>query len=1019
MARSTLNFMSYNSTGLDRSKIDWIQEVSKIFSIDLLQLQEHFKATKSTEAFFKKNFDNSFDSYVIPAYREPFQDSGRAKGGLAQLSSKKLKIKKERIKTKSWRLQAQLLHIEEYRLMWFNCYLPTDPQTILYDEVELLPILAEIENILDSNSFDDCILAGDFNFDKRRRSGFVACVSDFIQKVGLTSVWEKFPVDFTHLHTDFKSSSILDNFFVSPQLLDLIEDAGPVHLGDNRSRHSPIIMKLSIADLPSRPKQPDSVKIRKPAWYKATEMDKNEYTGLLNHKLSDLVPPACLMCSDANCQQVEHTKERDCHVIDVMCAVMEASHECIPLSAKTRPSGKVMGEKLPGWTENVAPAKSDALSWHAIWLSAGRPSSGALFQVMRWTRNKFHYAVRKAKRLAATIKSRKLMEAAEQGNIALMREMRNTMNRKDHGQSIPESLDGKVTHDSILERFRECYEELYNSAGTEHAMDIIKEKLQNILKENNHESVKEVNKVTGKLVKQACSRMLPGKTDVTEVYTSDVFLHAPDVLFDQLAAVFRSYLVHGTVTLQILSCAFLPLFKGGFKNPAVFDSYRAIAGASQLLKLFEYVILLIWGDDLESDSMQFGFKRGVSTTQCTWLVNEVTTYFMRRGTAVTLLLCRFDKLFEKLIEKGLPAVVVRVLIFAYEEQQGWVKLSGKRSSSFRLTNGTRQGSVLSPVLFSVYLDDLLAKLRQLQLGCHIGGWWYGALGYADDLILLAPNREVLQTMVAVCERYGKEHNLVFSTDPVPAKSKTKCMYFCGRNGSVKYPAPVQLDGEDLPWVEHAEHLGHTLHQSVTMEKDCHRARARFIDSSIDVREQFSFAQPDQILQMVQVLCTDGYGSMLWDLQSNPAEQYFKCWNTCVKLVYGVPRSTYTYIVEGFLAKDQSSLRNQVLSRYPGYYRKLLASPSKEVRVLAKMVSTDPRSITCKNLKYLREMTSFEQPENYSSWRLRDALPVQSVPEAEGWRLGLLTSLLKMKQIKYLEVQDSKRITAMIDSLCST
>ena len=48
--------------------------------------------------------------------------------------------------------------------------------------------------------------------------------------------------------------------------------------------------------------------------------------------------------------------------------------------------------------------------------------------------------------------------------------------------------------------------------------------------------------------------------------------------------------------------------------------------------------------------------------------------------------------------------------------------------------------------------------------------------HADDLILLAPNREVLYRMLAICERYGKEHNLVFSTDPVPKLSKTKCMY---------------------------------------------------------------------------------------------------------------------------------------------------------------------------------------------------------------------------------------------------
>ena len=698
------------------------------------------------------------------------------------------------------------------------------------------------------------------------------------------------------------------------------------------------------------------------------------------------------------------------------------------MSAKVRPPEKSRRENLPGWNENVAPAKEDALFWHATWMSAGRPSSGGLYQIMKWSRNQFHYAVRRAKRVAANMKARKLLEAAEEGNAALMKEMRNTLERNSHGQAVPESLDGKVTHDTILDRFRECYEELYNSAGTQHAMNIIKENLKNIIQGNRDQSVKEIQKVTGKLVKEACGRMLPGKTDVTEVYSSDVFIHAPDILFDQLAAVFRSYLVHGTVSLQILSCAFLPLFKGGLKNPAVFDSYRAIAGASQLLKLFEYVILLAWGDDLQSDSMQFGFKSGVSTTQCSWIVNEVTTYFMRRGTAVNACLldcskafdkCLFDKLFGKLIAKGLPAVVIRVLVFMYEEQQGWVKLGGKRSSSFQLTNGTRQGSVLSPVLFSVYLDDLLAELRALQLGCHIGGWWYGALGYADDLILLAPNRKDLQKRLVVCERYGAEHNLVFSTDPVPKLSKTKCIYFCGRKGDVKYPAPVILDGKPLPWVDHAVHLGHVLHQSVNMEKDCNRARAGFIDRSIDIREQFFFAQPGQIVKMLQLLCSDAYGSMLWDLQSNPAEQYFKCWNTAIKLVYGVPRSTYTYLVEGFLAKDQHSLRSQVLSRYPGFYRKLQSSPSKEVRMLVNMVSTDPRSSTCKNLRNLREKTGLEQPQCYSSWKVKNTLPVQKVPANQLWRLGLMSKLMELKQKKYIDVKDSQRITAMLDSLCST
>ena len=206
---------------------------------------------------------------------------------------------------------------------------------------------------------------------------------------------------------------------------------------------------------------------------------------------------------------------------------------------------------------------------------------------------------------------------------------------------------------------------------------------------------------------------------------------------------------------------------------------------------------------------------------------------------------------------------------------------------------------------------------------------------------------------------------------------------------------------------------------MSTDKDCNRARASFIDRSVDVRQQFFFAPPDLTLQMVQVLCSDGYGSMLWNLQSDPAESFFKSWNTCVKLVHDVPRSTFTYMVEGFLAKDQVSLRNQILSRYPGFYRKLLLSPSKEVRMLVRMVDSDPRSTTCQNLRYLRRVTNLEHPELYSSWRIRKELPSKCVPDGEKWRLGLLARLLEMKKNKFMEVQDSQRITAMIDSLCST
>ena len=60
-----------------------------------------------------------------------------------------------------------------------------------------------------------------------------------------------------------------------------------------------------------------------------------------------------------------------------------------------------------------------------------------------------------------------------------------------------------------------------------------------------------------------------------------------------------------------------------------------------------------------------------------------------------------------------------------------------------MTNSTRQGSMLSPIFFAVYIDDLLSELRRLGVGCHIGGVFVGTAGFADDLILVAPCRSAM------------------------------------------------------------------------------------------------------------------------------------------------------------------------------------------------------------------------------------------------------------------------------------
>ena len=68
---------------------------------------------------------------------------------------------------------------------------------------------------------------------------------------------------------------------------------------------------------------------------------------------------------------------------------------------------------------------------------------------------------------------------------------------------------------------------------------------------------------------------------------------------------------------------------------------------------------------------------------------------------------------------------------------------------------------------------------------------------------------------------------------------------------------------------------------------------------------------------------------------------------------------------------------------------------------------------------MEKLTGLSRPQFYSAVRVLTALPVKVVPENEKWRLGLLDNLFKLKGERYLRVEDRKRISSMINSLCST
>ena len=128
-------------------------------------------------------------------------------------------------------------------------------------------------------------------------------------------------------------------------------------------------------------------------------------------------------------------------------------------------------------------------------------------------------------------------------------------------------------------------------------------------------------------------------------------------------------------------------------------------------------------------------------------------YYVKKGSNVFVayLDCTkgFDKvdhngIFVKLIERKLPLCFLMLLMHWYSNLSARCKWNNSFSETFCVTTGIKQGGVLSPHIFAVYLDDLILELKKSGCGCYLIEQFLAAILYADDLALLALNLTALQ-----------------------------------------------------------------------------------------------------------------------------------------------------------------------------------------------------------------------------------------------------------------------------------
>ena len=93
------------------------------------------------------------------------------------------------------------------------------------------------------------------------------------------------------------------------------------------------------------------------------------------------------------------------------------------------------------------------------------------------------------------------------------------------------------------------------------------------------------------------------------------------------------------------------------------------------------------------------------------------------------------------------------------------------SEYFTMENGVKQGGVISPIFFSIYIDPLLLQLRNSGYGCYLNGVYMAELFYADDIPHIAPSIGDLNEMLKLCDNYATACNVMFNS------KKTVCVKF--------------------------------------------------------------------------------------------------------------------------------------------------------------------------------------------------------------------------------------------------
>ena len=385
------------------------------------------------------------------------------------------------------------------------------------------------------------------------------------------------------------------------------------------------------------------------------------------------------------------------------------------------------------------------------------------------------------------------------------------------------------------------------------------------------------------------SKLKLGKSSASFVKAEHLIYGSPKLAW-HLHLLFNAMIQHSYVPVEFLSGVISPIIKDNEGDHSDPRNYRGLTLGVVFSYLFEHALLLKIGHLLETDSLQFGYKKGHSTSHAIYSLKECIEYFTSRGSNVfaAFLDCTkgFDKvchsgMYIKLIKRGVPLCILNLLIYWYSNLTSAVKWNGVFSESFRVYSGVRQGGVLSPHLFAIYVDDLIVKLRSLKNGCYIADLFLACIVYADDICLLAPTRSALQLLLKTCEEYGNYWCLTYN--PL----KTKVMIF-GNN----FDTPsLFMYGNSLDYVQEYKYLGVNVVAGRTFSTSYLKPLIKFRSSANTVLNIHNKPSEQVMLKLLYSMCVPNvtYASDVLQYSAKQMQSMNVALNDCFRRIFGYNR----------------------------------------------------------------------------------------------------------------------------------